>query len=332
VARPESWAEWHYVNVLSADGRRWAFVSLIVAGDVRGDRWGAQVLVTTHEQGSPGASRRYSALVPRAQVRFSTTDADLAAGASSVRVLPDGAYAVHAVAVAESGARDTATFDVVVTPTPRAYFPGATLESGDFASGYAVAALRADATGSLCIRGRGAERCERYADAQAYHDHNWGTWQGVTWEWGASRAGPYTLLYGRVLPPTGDGGQGGARAPSSLFLYLVDSLGFRAVFRPRDIAYVDGRTVTVGGRTVVVPSRGVMVDARGADTLRVELTVEDAAASDTRLGLVERGEGEYARQLARPYFVQMKGRARITGRVGGVPVAGEGTGFFETYR
>jgi hypothetical protein len=88
----------------------------------------------------------------------------------------------------------------------------------------------------------------------------------------------------------------------------------------------------VGGRALAVPSRGVMVDARGADTIRVELTVEDATASDTRLGLVERGEGEYARRLARPYFVQMKGRARITGRVGGAPVAGEGAGFFETYR
>jgi hypothetical protein len=328
LARPESWAEWHYFNVLSADGKRWAFISLIVAGDVRGDRWGAQVLVTTHAQG--GASRRYSALVPRERVRFSTTDADLTAGTSSVRVLPDGRYAVRAVAVAESGARDTADVDLVVSPAPRAYFPGATLESGDFASGYAVAALRADATGSLCLRGTSGARCERYAGAQAYHDHNWGTWQGVTWEWGASRAGSYTILYGRVLPPAEDGAQGSA--PSSLFLYVVDSLGFRAVFRPREIRYEDGRTTTVGGRTIAVPSRGVMVDARGADTIRVELDVEDAAASDTRLGLVERGEGEYARRLARPYFVQMKGRARISGRVGGVPVRGEGAGFFETYR
>ena len=33
-----------------------------------------------------------------------------------------------------------------------------------------------------------------------------------------------------------------------------------------------------------------------------------------------------------PYFVQMKGRARISGRVGGQIVSGEGRGFFETYR
>ena len=181
------------------------------------------------------------------------------------------------------------------------------------AGGYAGAGLRADATGAFCAGGwgRGSDGCERYAGAQAYHDHNWGTWRGVTWEWGAGRGGAYTLLYGRVQPPD----TLGTTAP--LFLYLVDSLGFRALFRPRAIAYEDGRRVTVGGRTIRVPARGVLEDARGADTLRVELTVEDATATDTRLGLVGRGEAEYARRLSRPYFIQMKGRLRISGRAGG---------------
>ena len=186
----------------------------------------------------------------------------------------------------------------------------------------AVAPRRADASGTICT----AAGCERFDGAQAYHDHNWGTWAGVTWEWGAGRAGDLTLLYGRVQPPDSLGTR------SSLFLYLVDSLGFRALFRPRDIAYVDGRTVVVGGKTIAVPSRGTMTDARGADTLRVDLEVEHASATDTRLGFVERGETEAARGLARPYFVQMKGRLRISGRVGGQIVRGEGAGFFETYR
>jgi hypothetical protein len=34
----------------------------------------------------------------------------------------------------------------------------------------------------------------------------------------------------------------------------------------------------------------------------------------------------------RPYFIQMKGLATISGRVGGVPIDGRGAGFFETYR
>jgi hypothetical protein len=130
------------------------------------------------------------------------------------------------------------------------------------------------------------------------------------------------------------GDSAASRAP--LFLYLVDSLGFRALFRPREISYVDGRAATVDGRTINVPSSAVLVDARGRDTIRVELTIEDAIATDIRGSLVERGEarGEArgAQMLTTPYFIQMKGRARLSGRVGGWPLAGEGEGFFETYR
>ena len=164
IARPESWAEWHYFNVLTPDRQRWAFVTLMVGGrigqpDSAGQpRWGGQVLVTTHAQNAP--ARRYSTRVGPADVRFSTGDADLRVGTSSVRVLPDGRYAVRAEARAEDGGGETVVVDLVVTPAPRAYFPGATLESGDFTSGYAVPGLRADASGTLCVGPAGAaSRC-----------------------------------------------------------------------------------------------------------------------------------------------------------------------------
>jgi len=314
-----SWAEWHYFNVLSSDARRWAFISFIVAGDVPAGRWGGQVLVTLHEQG--GRSRRFVANVPPSAVRFSTYAADVAMGTSSVTVLADGRYAVRAYA-REDGGRDSARVDIVVSPARRAYFPGGALSSGEAVSGYVVPALRASAVGTICVRAT----CETYQGAQAYHDHNWGVWRGVTWEWGAARAGPYTLLYGRVQP------NDSTVASQPLFVYVVDSLGFLSLFRPREIVYDDARVIRVGGRELRVPSRGAMVDVRGADTLRVDLTVEDASATDTRTPGAERGEGLAARAIARPYFVQMKGRMRISGRVAGAPVSGEGAGFFETYR
>jgi hypothetical protein len=248
-------------------------------------------------------------------VRFSTTGADLDVGPSSVRVLPDGKYAVNAVA-REVGGSGTANVSLVVTPTPRAYFPGAAL-GGDVVSGYAVPALRATGTGTICVDGL----CDRYDGAQAYHDHNWGSWAGVTWEWGASRAGPFTLLYGRIETP--------GTEPGSLFLYLVDSLGFRALFRPARIDYEDARTIIVGGREVRVPARAVMADVRGADTLRVELEIEDAIGTDVRQSAERGGRGA---SMPQPYFIQMKGRARLSGRVGGEGLSGAGTGFFETYR
>ncbi len=318
-----SWAEWHYVNVLSHDRKRWAFISLIVAGDVPDGEWGGQVLVTLQEEGRP--ARRFSAMATPANVRFSTTDANVSIGVSSIEVLADGRYMIRARATAEGGGAETVTVALTVAPARGAYFPGVAL--GDaVVSGYAVAGLRAEATGSICV----ASRCERYDGAQAYKDHNWGTWRGVTWEWGAARAGSYTLLYGRVYPPPDSGGAPTAETP--LFVYVVDSLGFLAVFRPRTIAYEDARRIVVNGESIRVPARAEFFDTRDGDTLRVHLEIEDATATDMRRSFVERGDPGSAARLTTPWFVQMKGTARLRGRVAGVPIAGEGTGFFESWR
>jgi hypothetical protein len=237
-----------------------------------------------------------------------------------VTVEADGHYRVHAVAREDATGAPLA-LDLDVAPARGAYFPGAALTSG-LVSGYVVPALRADATGAICV----AAACTRYDAAQAYHDHNWGTWRGVTWEWGAARAGSYTLLYGRVQPPDS------VASAQPLFVYLVDSAGFLAVFRPRAIRYQDARTTRVNGREIRTPASAEMVDVRDGDTLRITLRIEDASATDTRASLIERGDALGARGLVRPYFVQMKGTATIAGRIRGTPLAGTGAGFFETYR
>lgn len=321
-----SWGEWHYFNILSHDGRRWAHVSLMVGGRVLGnpDEWGGQVLVTLHESGAP--DRRFSANVRSTETRFSTARAEVTMGDSRVRVLPDGRYAVRARASAPGESVDV---DFVLTPAPSLYFPGAALSSGETVSGYVVPALRADADGSICVRRAGrsdASACERFSRAQAYHDHNWGVWQGVSWEWGAARAGPYTFLYGRIQTPDS------SAAGQPLFVFVTDSLGFLAMFRPKDVVYQDDTVLRVGGNVLRTPSRAVLFDARGDDTLRITLEIEQSSAHDTRQRSAERGDALAARQIARPYFVQMKGTARLTGRVRGKAIEGAGAGFFETYR
>jgi hypothetical protein len=322
-ARDDStWGEWHYFNVLSNDQRRWAYVSLIVGGRVPAGPWGGQVLVTLHEEG--GRSRRFVSAVPAKEVRFSTTRADLTIGASTVHVLPDGRYAVRARAREEKGT-GTVDVDLTLAPSPGAYFPGAALSSGEVVSGYVVPALRADADGTICVRaGSPPLGCEQFHRVQAYHDHNWGVWRGVSWEWGAARAGPFAILYGRVEPPDS------VVASQPLFVYVVDSLGFLRVFRPRTIGYDDARRVA--SDPVAVPRTAELFDARGDDTLRVTLRVDDATITDTRRPLIERGDYMNARRIARPFFVQMKGVARLEGRISGQRIRAEGYGFFETYR
>jgi hypothetical protein len=56
--------------------------------------------------------------------------------------------------------------------------------------------------GTLDVRaanGRG-ERIS-FSDGAAYHDHNWGFWRGVSWQWGQAQQGDLSLIYGRVFPP-----------------------------------------------------------------------------------------------------------------------------------
>jgi hypothetical protein len=270
AASDPTWAEWHYFNVLSSDHARWAFITFIV-----GSR-GARMLVTTHATGKP--AQRFTADIPLSGVRTSPTRADVTIGASSVTVRPDGRYAVH-VRIPHLST------DLVVSPHPGAYFPGA--------PGYTVPALLADASGQLCIDAK----CEQYDRVQAYHDHNWGVWRGVTWDWGAARMGRYGVLYGRVRAPDS------VSTSTPVFVYLVDSAGFRAMFRPERIVYDDDKHV---------PKHATLADVHGADTLRLDLDIEDASVTD--------------------HFVQMKGVAHLSGRAGGGVLVGEGAGFFETYR
>jgi hypothetical protein len=313
TASARTWAEWHYFNVVSADRRRWVFVTLMATG--AGPDSG-RVLVTMHEDvAGSDHERRFTATVPASALEYSTTMANLRVGRSSVTVLPDGRYAVHAVANESRGA--TAVVDLVVAPVPRDYLPGSNLSSGTFLSGYVVPGLAANASGTICI----ARACQRYDGAQSYHDHNWGVWRGVTWEWGSARMGQYAVLYGRVRPPDSVA----ASASSPLFVYLVDSLGFRALFRPGTIVYDDRKIITVNGRPIHVPAHAVMTDVRSdgasADSLRLELDIDDAT-------------GTYTPGLGREQanFIQMIGRARLSGRVSGGELSGEGIGFFETYR
>jgi hypothetical protein len=81
---------------------------------------------------------------------------------------------------------------------------------------------------------------------------------------------------------------------------------------------------------VRVPSRATFADVHEFDTLRVELDIEDAIGSDTRRQPFGAAPGSL--NAGKPYFIQMKGIARISGRISGSPVSGSGTGFFETYR
>jgi hypothetical protein len=290
TARDSTWAEWHYFNVV-LDEQRWVYLTFMIGGRmaVPGE-WGGRILLTIRDA---AGHRSITRDFPHDQVVFDTLSPDLRFGTDSWVRLEGSTY--HVVARVPG-----ASIDVRLDPSRHRYFPPADLGGTELISGYVVPALYARTRGTLCLPG-----CERVFGAQGYHDHNWGVWRDVSWEWGAASDERYSLLYGVVRGPD---------APEqALFGYLVDDAGPVGIYRPRAIEYTRMRPMQVGGTTVQVPSQMAFEDPRRG--LRVVIDVPYAQVTDL--------ERERFR-----YFIQMRGVATVTegGReVGRLP------GFFETY-
>lgn len=298
--RPDStWAEWQYYNVVTGPGEWW-YVTYLVGGEVPDGRWGGRVLVT-HRR-ADGAYDRFTSEAPGAAGMFDTARADLTIGPSRVRQR-DGSYLLHAQASGDAG---VATIDLTVRPVPGRFFPPVELREEALLSGYVVPALTASASGTICVAGR----CRTVHDVPAYHDHNWGVWRDVTWEWGAASGSLVSVLYGGVR--AGDGGG------SPFFLSLVDSLGVRQILRFGTIDYRGSRPAA-GLPGVRAPRTFGLVASRLADTVRLEVDVADVLASGTGVKGIRRT------------FLQMRGSFTLQGKVGGEVVADTGQGFFETY-
>jgi hypothetical protein len=178
--------------------------------------------------------------------------------------------------------------------------------------------------------------------APAYHDHNWGTWGAVSWDWGQASSGAGALVYANVhLPPpaarspAGDGS--GTRA--TMFLWrstgagassasmTSEQGGFVAALPITDVTYAGWRPgPLVDGRRVRAPSEVAVHAASGPDTATVRIRVTDALGgrplgSPTGTG-ASRGT---------PIFLQLRGDATLRGTIGGVPVAWQGPAVSETF-
>lgn len=314
-APDSSWGEWHYFNVTTGPDEWW-YVTYLVGGEVSAARppaadarWGGRMLVT-HRR-ADGRYERFTAEAPAAAVRFDTARADLTIGPSTVRQR-DGVYRLDARG---SGSAGAVRLDLELHPVRHRYFPPVELRDDEFVSGYVVPGLAATASGTICAGGR----CSRVTEVPAYHDHNWGVWRDVTWEWGAARGGTLSLLYGGVYGPERDDAGAGTPVTSPFFLTLVDSLGVRQVLRFGRVAY-EGDQPAAGAPGASAPRRFTLVGTRGADSVTLAVDVEHALATEMRTASFRRR------------FLQMRGRFELRGRVAGAEVSDSGRGFFETYR
>jgi hypothetical protein len=291
AAGDSTWAEWHYFNVVLAPDR-WVYVALIIRGRVgTPGEWRGEVSITARD--ADGTHRPLTRTVPDQIIRFDTLSPNLHFGTESYVRLVGDTYHVRAVA-------DGGSVDLRVHPAPYRYSPPADIGGSALVSGYVAPALYARAEGTVCL-----PRCEPVQHAQAYHDHNWGVWQNVSWEWGSASNERLSLLYGVV--------RGDSTATQGLFARLMDNEGVRGLYRPGPVRFTGTRTVAVGPARVRVPTGFVLSDPRR----ELEVTVDVTAAHMT----------DFQRRQRR-YFVQMRGTATVRER-GMQPERLQG--FFETY-
>jgi hypothetical protein len=226
---------------------------------------------------------------------------DLTIGSSSVRL--DGmVYRIHLDLRDREGRRVVG--DVSIEASAGRLVPPLELTGArGWRSGYVVPVMSGRLTGSLDVDGT------RLAldDGVGYHDHNWGFWEGVSWQWGQAQQGDLSLLYGRVFPP-----------PTAADPERIP--GFVGVLGPDGpLGYTDRVTITETNDASGRP-RTITVRARGG-TLDVDLRFDVQS--------IETSEGTLGTNLD---FLQMRGQYTVRGTAAGRPLDFTAAGAAETFR
>ena len=295
-----TWAEWWYFNFTTNDGIH-GYMSFIADRERR-----VRVAVTL--RGPGGRLLRLTDMYAASTLPFE--GAVIAAGPHRVE-LRDGTYQIHVGGM--GGSKERLSADLRVRPTPGWYLPPFEQQSGGFRSGYVVPALHAEVTGTVTV-GPKTLRIE----GTGYHDHNWGIWQAVTWEWGTAGTTSYALLAGLVRHPAVKGQE----MLVTLFGTERNRSGVMGLLRgsaPEPSDWMSGPPV--GGIRLRVPGRLRYRAANEAgDRLIVEFVPEDIIATPQDPPVAGRN-----------VFLQMRGRYSVTGAVGDRPVRFMATGYAETF-
>jgi hypothetical protein len=204
-----------------------------------------------------------------------------------------------------------ATGTLVLDATPGQSLPPATIHGArGWLTGYTAPVLSGKVRGTLQV---GRDRLQ-LADAAGYHDHNWGFWRGVRWQWGQVAHDDLSILYGRVFPPADVADPD--RIPG--FLGVLSSngvVGFSsAVSIGENIGSPDDRQ----------PER-IKVHARSL-TMELDLDFAIERSIRTSMSLMAPASG------APTTFLQFGGEYRVTGHIGGRVLDFSARGAAETFR
>jgi hypothetical protein len=331
VDSAQTWVEWHYFNYHDAAGRSLcvSISALASAGDLAPSGYSRGLVLLQYVDERGRRTRILDVLAGR-EIAASHQTPDVRVGPNAVR-LDGGVYRVS-VALADSAAGPVrASFDL--EPAPRQVAPPMTLMESEAPFGYVVPVVRGRLTGRIALGGQSTA-----LDGVGYHDHNWGHFRDAVWDWGIVHAGDISILYGRFARSADE------LAPRPVLVAFFDAGGPRPPVLTHDYAVLwkqagalrptpPPKTRTTFGAPPdaagEVPHALVLRVRIGADQLELRLEVERRFVSET-------GGGEQplfrADESARSFFIQMEGRARLSGTLDGSPVDLDGHAYAETFR
>lgn len=294
----DSWAEWLYFNGRGPDAR--FYLTFLVGPRTEDGRRAAGVRLQMERD---GVVETFSASQP-----VTNDDAlrapDLTIGASSVRL--DGMrYRVHLDLADANGRRVGGELTLEAT-AGRLMPPIEISGARGWRTGYVVPVMSGALDGALDVDGVPVS----FAGGSGYHDHNWGFWEGVSWQWGQVQHGDLSLLYGRVFPPREAADPD--RVPGFLGVVGPDGpLGYTSDVTITETNDADGRP-----EEIAVVAQGETLD------MRVSFAVDSVVTT--------RGTGSGPRASGLD-FLQMRGAYTVTGRAGSRELQFTAPGSAETF-
>jgi hypothetical protein len=185
----DSWAEWLYFNGRARDAR---FYLTFMVGPPQTDGSRTAGVRLQLDRGGRVENFTTSAHLDESDVLRAP---ELTIGDNRVRL--DGLqYVIDLDLRGEGGA--VARGHLRIEASPGRLVPPIEIGGAHgWKTGYVVPVMSGQLNGALDVRGEPVS----FDGGAGYHDHNWGFWRGVSWQWGQAQQGDLSLIYGRVFPP-----------------------------------------------------------------------------------------------------------------------------------
>ncbi len=291
----DSWAEWLYFNGRSETAR--LYLSFVVGPRRGADRRRAGVRLQLETR---GRMRTYSASAEVSEADLLARAPDMEIGGSRVQ-LQGTSYRVALHLRGDRDGRDLEGELRLDGGAGHSLPPLVIHGAGGWISGYTVPVLAGRLSGSLAVDGESIS----LEGGTGYHDHNWGFWKGVTWQWGQIAGEGLSIVYGRIHPPAD--AADAERIPGFLAVLGADGpLGYSTDVGIEERGSTDGNTPG----SIEVRARGRTID------LQLHLAVRNA---------VRRPGGETE-------FLQLRVDGRVSGQLADRTIDFTAPGSAETFR